>query len=176
MKSITLTLLSGVLFVSITKAQTCPLSEISIPGSWPFTWNNSSGNQNDIAYDVEPINTDGDGIKDDGYVVVGATYTGSTNKRDGIIFLLDANGTPVDGWGSGDGFITYGTGANDDAYAVEQASNDNLIICGTTVSVIGGSPSYNVWFLELDIDDGSAITQQSYGVQAMKRDGILRKM
>jgi hypothetical protein len=50
------------------KAQTLNLNNNTVStGNWPFTWDNSTANDNDIAWDIEPIDDDNDGIKDNGF-------------------------------------------------------------------------------------------------------------
>jgi hypothetical protein len=41
---------------------------------WEIKYDGWTTNKNDIAYDVEPIDTDGNPLTDEGYVAVGSVY------------------------------------------------------------------------------------------------------
>ncbi|MCY7409728.1 MAG: T9SS type A sorting domain-containing protein [Chitinophagales bacterium] len=162
--SLSLLILTVSLFLQ-TKQVTaqCSLTDIMISpdGDWPYTYNNSE-DQNDICYRAISIMDDGELI---GYVGVGTTYTGGSNIRDGIIIRLNTDGSPYTGWGpNNDGIVITGGDRNDVIYAVAQAADGNIIACGTKRTNTFGSPKNdNVWFLKLDLSDGSVIAEEEYG-------------
>lgn len=136
---------------SNVKAQTCTLTNIHSPLAWTFPLDVNG--LDDIAWDVEPIDANTDNIPDDGLVVVGTVYKNGTLLRQAIVIRLDASGNEV--WKQ-----TYGGTGNDNGYAIEQASDDNLLVCGTKYSTLPGGTifSNNVWIFKVDLATGNKIS------------------
>ncbi|MEO5673368.1 MAG: T9SS type A sorting domain-containing protein [Chitinophagales bacterium] len=133
------------------KAQTCTLTNIYSPLDWTYPLDVNG--LEDIAYDVEAIDANSDGIPDDGLVVVGTTNKNSTVHKQAIVIRLDASGNEV--WKQ-----TYGGSGDDNGYAIEQASDGNLLVCGTKYSTLPGGTifSNNVWIFKVDLATGNKIT------------------
>ncbi|MCY7411227.1 MAG: hypothetical protein LH473_13225 [Chitinophagales bacterium] len=118
--------------------------------SWTVTIDNGG---EDIAWDVTAIDDeDDDLIKDDGYVAVGSSDMGGTNGIDAFVVRFNTDGsTTSPGW-----IHNYNGSDNnyDVAYAVEQTTKGDLIICGSTKTdnLNPNKPkNNNVWVLKLDI-------------------------
>jgi hypothetical protein len=78
-----------------------------------------------VAWDFAPVDDDDeDELKNNGIVVVGETDNDDPDNIDAFIIRFDEDGNEI--WR----IDTIGGGSVDIAYAVEQASDDNLIICG----------------------------------------------
>lgn len=140
--------LFAILFIQLLqiKAQSCSPSNLSI------VWTTSADidGDDDIIWDIEPIDTNADGKADDGFIIAGEARVTSLNRQ-ALIMRLRRNGSIA--WQK-----TYGGNSNEVAYAVEQASDDNLILCGSKKSTKYGTPSNsNVWFFKLYLTDGDTV-------------------
>jgi len=151
-------------FVQISTATAqCTLSNIFVDDgtvnasyNWPYTRDYKYGD--DIAWDVEPIDANNDGIKDDGFIVVGETNTNGSNNKDAFVIRLDKNGNEV--WA-----YTFGGTLDDVAYAAEQLANKNILIVGSKQSTaFGTTANSNVWLFIVDLS-GSLVTgsEHEYG-------------
>lgn len=141
-------------------AQSCAINNITISsGNWPFTWDNSAANNNDIAWDIEPIDDDNDGFKDNGIIVVGETQTATSLKIQALVLRIDSLGSSTPVW-----WKTFGSNKNDVAYAVKQTADGNLIVCGSKTSKkFGTSNNSNVWLVKLNLNGDTIGTQHEYG-------------
>ncbi|MBX7141475.1 MAG: T9SS type A sorting domain-containing protein [Chitinophagales bacterium] len=133
-----------------------------------FKWNNSTFNGNDIFWDVVVIDLDDNEATNDGWVAVGESFTSPTAKRQGLIVYFKED--EVTGDLDVEWAFTYeanpGTGSNqnDILYGVAQASDHNIIVCGTTRSTeYGGLLNKNAWFLKVDIDNGQELANEEFG-------------
>ncbi|MEO5674794.1 MAG: T9SS type A sorting domain-containing protein, partial [Chitinophagales bacterium] len=129
------------------------VAQCSAPTNLSVTWAKSYGfTTNENAYSIELIDGDNDGVTDDGFVVVGYSSNVTTNN-DGYAIRIDASGDTV--WSfTLDGGLT-GLGIKPDYfYAVEQLSNDSILICGSTkTKKFGpGLANNNVWVIKLDLN------------------------
>ena len=105
---------------------------------------------------------------DDGYVLVGYTYSGDGDIQHGnhgqadywIVKIDTANGNIL--WER-----TYGGNDDDRAYAVEKTEDGNIIVTGYAMYQSGDiDTNYgyaDCWTLKLSSQDGSIIWQKSYG-------------
>ena len=147
--------------ISPAKAQCTPGNiTISTSNYWPFTWNNNAADNNDIAWDITPIDDGDEGTeKDNGFVVVGETYRSSTNRLDAVVMRINPDVSPNPYWKR-----YFGGTMNDVAYAVEQNSDNHIIVVGTKVSTAIASPmNSNVWMVELDVDGNQIGSEHEYG-------------
>lgn len=141
-----------VLATTTARSQSCNSSDISI--AWAYTFD--QGNHNDIAYDVAAIDSDLDGQKDDGFVIVGTTEYSGSPKLQGFIIMIDENGN--ERWRDTRG------GNNMDAFnSVIQESNGKIIVCGwKTSNAKGSGASRNVWVLQYNVT-GDTPVEHEYG-------------
>jgi hypothetical protein len=148
------------LFPSSLNAQSCATDSFTIStGNWPFTWDNPTAHDNDIAWDIEPIDDDNDGIKDNGFIIAGETNTAGTKKIQALVMRIDSLGSATPVW-----WKTFGGNKNDVAYSVKQTSDGNLIVCGSKTSKkFGTSNNSNVWLVKLDLNGDTIGTQHEYG-------------
>ncbi len=88
----------------------------------------------------------GDGVKDDGYVVVGYAYVSLTGF-DIYVIRLNSNGSVA--WQKTfDGLASQ----SDAAYAVEETSTDSILICGSVkTTAFGLTQNDNFWVTRLDL-------------------------
>jgi hypothetical protein len=104
------------------------------------------------------VDTNNDEEKDAFALVGGSQFSGSSGRQ-GAIVLLNSSGGLVSGYPK-----YTGTGGSDIFYALEQASNDHLIICGAKESSgVGSVNSDNVWFAEFDLSTATFVEQEQYG-------------
>jgi hypothetical protein len=115
----------------MVRGQSCTSTDVSVIWSDTFDF----GGRDDIAYAVAPFNDDGDGIKDDGLVIVGTHQESGENKTQGFIVKRSDSGTEQ--WRD-----TVGRLVKDDHFnSVFQASNGKIIVCGWTK--VGGGEAVN---------------------------------
>jgi hypothetical protein len=145
---------------SLAIAQCDPAPNISV--DWEYNINNDVEDGNDIAYDIEAIDdaSDGDSEPDNGYIVVGSTETDDNLKQAWIVRLNpDGTSTGGDSWKKDEGRT-----ANDWAQAVEQVTDDKIVVVGTKrTSTFGSGNNDNVWLLEIDLSDGTVLSEHEYG-------------
>ncbi|MCY7410658.1 MAG: hypothetical protein LH473_10320, partial [Chitinophagales bacterium] len=100
--SFTLSILFDILFLQPSNgySQNCecttpPYNNIIM--DWEIKIDGSLTNKLDVAYDVIPIDADGDPSTDDGYVAIGTFFIPATpaHKNDAVVMRLDANGGVV---------------------------------------------------------------------------------
>jgi hypothetical protein len=139
---------------SAANAQTCDPCRMVVD----WTWSMDNDELDDELWDVEQVDTDNDNVKDAFAVVGGSQFNGSAGRQ-GAIVLLNSSGGLVSGYPK-----YTGTGGSDIFYALEQASNDHLIICGAKESSgVGSTNSDNVWFVEFDLSTAAVVEQEQYG-------------
>jgi hypothetical protein len=144
------------LIQSLQMTAQCALSNITISYGWPFTWNSTS-NDNDLGWALAPIDTNDDGVADDGFIIAGETETNTSLQIQGLVIRLDTARNII--WSK-----TYGGTKNDVFYSVKQNADGDLILCGTKKSTKRGSPANsNVWFMELDLVTGDSIADREFG-------------
>lgn len=149
MKLITLLLSLTVSTALSLKAQVsclCPASPTNITIIWSKTFDIGA---NDVISDIEPISTDG-GTPDDGFVVVGSANMGYPTGMDIHIKRLNTSGNIV--WSE-----TIDMDHNvDAAYAVEQTSNAQLIIAGSSKTDLYpsflGDKNRNAWLTRMNLN------------------------
>jgi len=90
---------------------------------------------------------------DGGYIAAGETYSSGAGVFDIWVLKLNANGTVA--WQS-----TYGGGASEWAYSIQQTSDSGYIVAGATGSF--GAMLEDVWLLKLNAN-GSVAWQKTYG-------------
>ena len=90
---------------------------------------------------------------DGGYIMAGETYSFGAGVFDIWVLKLNPNGTVA--WQN-----TYGGGAAEWAYSIQQTSDGGYIVAGVTGSF--GANLENVWVLKLNAD-GSVAWQNTYG-------------
>ncbi|MBS1657500.1 MAG: T9SS type A sorting domain-containing protein [Bacteroidetes bacterium] len=138
----------------LSYAQTCEACYVD--ENWTFSADNDE--LDDEFWEVEHVDTDNDDVKD-AFAVVGGTQFSGGAGRQGVLYLLSEAGSIVSGYPK-----YFGSSGSDIFYAVEQATNGNLIICGAKESSnVGGTNSDNVWFVEFDLGSASAVVQREYG-------------
>ncbi len=96
----------------------CSLTNVTEPAAFPeFTFDMYGMNQD--LWDIMEIDTNGDGIKKDGFIAVGSTQSTNAGMQ-ALVMRLKPNGTIrwVD---------TLGGIYDDVAYAVEQATDNSII-------------------------------------------------
>lgn len=138
-----------------SNGQSCSLANLSIDDTYTLDYGYDA-----FGWGATSINTDADGIADDGYVVVGETFINSTLKRQGLIARLNPDLTDTSpGW-----VVTYGSNGNDVLYAVRQAPNGNILVCGTKeTNQYTQDGSNDAWFMELSLSTGSVVGERVYG-------------
>ncbi|GJQ59136.1 MAG: hypothetical protein D8M57_07175 [Candidatus Scalindua sp. AMX11] len=102
---------------------------------------------------IQPIDNNGDGISDDGYIVAGDTLIDSLTKYDYLIMKLKSDGT-ID-WQK-----SYGGTGNDYPTSIQQTSDGGYIVLGYSDSFSTGDN--DAWVLKLD-KNGSVAWQRTYG-------------
>ena len=138
----------------LSYAQTCEACYVD--ENWTFSADNDE--LDDEFWEVEHVDTDNDDVKD-AFAVVGGTQFSGGAGRQGVLYLLSEAGSIVSGYPK-----YFGSSGSDIFYAVEQATNGNLIICGAKESSnVGGTNSDNGWFVEFDLGSASAVVQREYG-------------
>jgi uncharacterized delta-60 repeat protein len=90
---------------------------------------------------------------DGGYIVAGYTQSFGADSYDFWVLKLNSDGTVA--WQK-----TYGGANYDDAYSIQQTSDDGYIVAGRTSSF--GAGSYDFWVLKLN-SDGAVAWQKRYG-------------
>src|SRR3989338_8134247 len=90
---------------------------------------------------------------DEGYIVVGNTYSFGTGSGDFWILKLNSYGTVA--WQK-----TYGVTSYDYASSIQQTSDEGYIVVGNTYSF--GTGSGDFWILKLN-SDGTVAWQKTYG-------------
>ncbi|MEO5675822.1 MAG: T9SS type A sorting domain-containing protein [Chitinophagales bacterium] len=110
---------------------------------------------NDDLWDIMEIDTNGDGIKKDGFIAVGSTQTPDSYNAgvQALVLRLKPNGTVR--WAD-----TLGGIYDDVAYAVEQATDNSIVVCGTRkdlrIQAIS-APNTNLWLFQLNVLTGARI-------------------
>src|SRR4030043_40228 len=84
----------------------------------------------DEAYSVQQTDDDGDGLKDDGYVVAGSTKSSYWGPSDVWVLKLDESGSVL--WQK-----TYGGSGYDEAYSIQQTLDVGYIVAGTSTGERG---------------------------------------
>jgi uncharacterized delta-60 repeat protein len=120
----------------------------SFAGTWQKTYDVG---QNDAAYSIQQTDDDGDGQKDDGYIVAGETGS-SASSSDAWVSKLYANGDVE--WQK-----TYDVNNVDVAHSIRQTSDSGYIVAGETGS---SASSSDAWVLKLNAD-GTVNWQKTYG-------------
>lgn len=130
------------------------LPNVTEPAAFPeFTFDMYG--MNDDLWDIMEIDTNGDGIKKDGFIAVGSTQTPDSYNAgvQALVLRLKPNGTVrwVD---------TLGGIYDDVAYAVEQATDNSIVVCGTRkdlrIQAIS-APNTNLWLFQLNVLTGARI-------------------
>ena len=111
-------------------------------------------NDNDISLQ------DVDQTSDEGYVMVGMTYTNSTNSTDVCLVKTDSNGNEI--WSK-----TFGGEGSDRGYSVQQTTDGGYIITGYTESFGNEgyedfTPRKNVYLIKTD-GNGNEQWSQTFG-------------
>jgi hypothetical protein len=109
MKGILFSIIGMSCHALMLSAQTCALSIILSP---VVTYQLDIAGLEDIAWKAEPIDTNGDGKKDDGFIGVGQAQFSSAPNRQALIVRLNPNLTLY----SADWPVTVGGNQNDEAY------------------------------------------------------------
>lgn len=138
-----------------SNGQTCSLANLNIDDTYTLDYGYDA-----FGWGSTAINTDADGIADDGFVIVGETFINSTLKRQGLIVRLNPDLTDSSpGW-----VVTYGSNGNDVLYAVRQAPNGNIVVCGTKETTqYTQDGSNDAWFMELSLSSGTIVGERVYG-------------
>ena len=105
----------------------------------------------DEAYSVQQTDDDGDGLKDDGYVVAGSTKSSYWGPSDVWVLKLDESGSVL--WQK-----TYGGSGYDEAYSIQQTLDVGYIVAGTST---GEEGLLNASVLKLDAN-GNVVWQKTY--------------
>ncbi|BCD63155.1 hypothetical protein NitYY0826_C2052 [Nitratiruptor sp. YY08-26] len=103
------------------------------------------GNGGDRAYSVKQTS-------DNGYIVVGETYSFGAQNADAWVLKLDSNGNVE--WQK-----RYGGSGDDRAHSVQQTSDNGYIVAGGTNSFGGGT---DAWVIKLN-ENGNIVWQKRYG-------------
>jgi hypothetical protein len=90
---------------------------------------------------------------DNGYIIVGDTYSYGSGGPDAWLIKTDANGDTL--WTK-----TYGGVNNDYSYSVQQTTDNGYIVAGWTYSF--GSGNNDVWLLKTD-QNGDTLWTKTYG-------------
>jgi hypothetical protein len=122
-------------------------------GSWARTYNTG---MNEGMGRVEPA-------ADGGFIVAGTTYTGSTNRWDGLVIKLNKQGTVE--WSK-----TYGGTSDDGFAAIKPTWDGGFVAVGYSVS-FGTADSRDLWIVKMAYDgtvdttvpDGSFRWERTYG-------------
>ena len=111
-------------------------------GEEGLTWAKSYGTEDgeEIAYAIDQTDDDGDGEKDDGFIVAGSMETGSTD-----VWLVK-----LDGFGNVKWSKTYGEQSNEVAYAVRQTPDGGFVAAGFTDSF--GEGGKDAWVIRVDAE------------------------
>jgi parallel beta-helix repeat protein len=119
------------------------------------TWQKTyGGTGNEEANAIIQTDDDSDGQKDDGYIVVGYTYTyGTSGSADMWVIKLNE-------WGNITWDYTYGGIYADSANSIIQTSDGGYIVAGYTVSAGSGSADY--WVIKLN-SDGTVSWDRTFG-------------
>ena len=91
---------------------------------------------------------------DDGYIIVGETFTFGAGSSDVYLIKTDADGDTL--WTK-----TYGGTINDAGMSVEQTSDEGFIITGHTRS-FGGGAWYDLYLIKTDVN-GDTLWTKTYG-------------
>lgn len=112
------------------------------------TWSKSYGVENEVwkGYSVEPVAKDGDGVKDDGFVICGAKTTQGDPTWDWLMITTDNAGVVQSAESMGI------WGQNDEAFSIKQVDHngdgvldDNQFVVGGYISdAIGPNPSRKI--------------------------------
>lgn len=108
-------------------------------------WRTYGGDDSDIGYGVQQT-TDG------GYIVIGRTRSFGAGDCDLWILKVDANGDTL--WTK-----TYGGKYWDEGHALEETTDENYIIVGSTISVTDSTG--RIWLLKID-KDGESLWSNTY--------------
>jgi hypothetical protein len=136
---------------SLIYGQCDPSANIDV--DWERNYDFEGGN--DIAYSIIEIDDGDEGsVPDNGYIVAGSTET-EENLKQAWIVRLNPDGTATGGslWE-----IDEGGSKNDWAQAVEQVTDDKIVVVGTKrSSTFGAGNNDNVWLLEIDLSNGTVL-------------------
>lgn len=142
---------------SLIYGQCDPSANIDV--DWERNYDFEGGN--DIAYLIIEIDDGDEGsVPDNGYIVVGSTET-EENLKQAWIVRLNPDGTAT---GGSSWEIDEGGSMNDWAQAVEQVTDDKIVVVGTKrSSTFGAGNNDNVWLLEIDLSNGTVLSEHEYG-------------
>jgi len=139
---------------------------------WDKTFGGSKKQQ--IGYCVRQTDDDTDGVKDDGYIIMGAKWKQSTTKEynENDLWLIKTDSNGKQDWNT-----TFGGPQNETAGggAAQQTADGGYIIASATQShgtgtTISGIPYYDLWLLKTDgngdifPDDGDTTFNKTYGL------------
>jgi hypothetical protein len=96
--------------------------------------------------------------KDGGFVMAGATQSFGADWEDFWVLKLDADGNVGPAY-PGTWENTYGGKGNDYAYSIQQTSDDDFVVAGSTSSFSKGS---DLWVLKLDASTGNIVWENFY--------------
>jgi uncharacterized delta-60 repeat protein len=120
---------------------------LKLNSSGDIAWQKTYGGTNwDAAYCVEQTS-------DGGYVVAGTTASFGAGGYDFWVLRLDSNGSVT--WQN-----TYGGSGSDEAYSIQQTSDEGYVVCGSTSSF--GAGGYDFWVLRFN-STGGITWQKTYG-------------
>ncbi|MEO5673866.1 MAG: T9SS type A sorting domain-containing protein [Chitinophagales bacterium] len=95
-------------------------------------------------------------LTDGGVVIAGEIFTNNATKRNAVVIRLGANLSET--W-----VQPFTSDVNLVAYAVAQASDGSILVCGTKKSNhFGPTQNYNVWFTKLALSDGHELVTGGY--------------
>jgi len=111
-------------------------------------WNKTyGGDDDDFAYCVQQTT-------DDGYILVGRTWSYGSGLNDAWLIKTDSNGNIK--WTK-----TYGGKSYDYGYCVVQTSDEGYVIAGGTQSYVVG-PNADAWLIKTD-SDGDELWNKTFG-------------